>query len=412
MLRVLHVSPWYEPSDELGGVPVAATNMCKGLVNQGLEVHVFTTISMEEHQQLGLPLDQEVILDGVRVHYFLPEKKYWLLPAYSRPMNQRLKERIPSFDLVHIHATRHWHGMTASSICSRHKIPFIVSPHAFIASWMINGFGPTLLKNIHFKLLDRLILSRSAAIHYCSKHERCASKARAGNTPSFVVTSGVAVPDSDEDIDNSHRQRWRKKFNLSDSDSVLLFVGRIHSVKNLHLIIEALAQLQDISIKLFCVGLVHDNKYFEALQKQIKESNLEESVIFIPPVKNKKLYNWYLCADVFVLPSIGEGASLSLSEALSYGLPVILSDGVSNGDDIQRAKCGRVVPQDVGSFVKVFRNFVNNSSEFEEYSRNARSYAQEHFDQNKASIYMLRAYYNILTGERHEELDWVETHTP
>lgn len=407
MLRVLHISPWYAPSDEFGGVPVAVTNMCQSLVCQGIEVHVFTTISITEHQLLKLPLDQEIILNGVRVYYFLRKESKLNLPGNSKPMNQRLLEKIPNFDLVHIHAARHWHGKVASSICSQFKIPFIVSPHSFMASWMINGFGSTLLKMLYSKFIDRLIFSKSAAVHYCSEHEREASKDLVGNIPSFVITSGVEIPDIDKD--KKLRQQWRKKLNLSDSHRVLLFAGRIHPVKNLHIIIKAIAQLQNTSIKLFCVGLICDRSYFIELNKMIQELNLTKNVIFILPVRNKQLHTWYLSADAFVLPSIGEGASLSLSEAMSYGLPVIISDGVSNAENIHRAKCGEIVPQNVESFVKVFHDFINARAIFEQYAINARLYAKQNFDQSRISIQICHAYHDVMSGDRHKELNWIES---
>jgi len=101
----------------------------------------------------------------------------------------------------------------------------------------------------------------------------------------------------------------------------LLFVGRLAAQKNLPMLIEAVAQMKT-SVVLDIVGEGELKENIAALIQKYKLQNIKMHGKKV----GEELIELYRAADVFVLPSLKEGVSLSMLEALAAGLPVVASD--------------------------------------------------------------------------------------
>jgi glycosyltransferase involved in cell wall biosynthesis len=96
----------------------------------------------------------------------------------------------------------------------------------------------------------------------------------------------------------------------------LLFVGRLEFHKGLHLLLDALRTINDY--ELIVVG---DGSGMEGLKSLAAGMNVHFEGF------QKELAVYYKRADIFVMPSLGpEGLPLVTIEAMSYGLPCVLSD--------------------------------------------------------------------------------------
>ncbi len=69
MLRILQVVPTYYPAVRYGGPVRSVHGLSAALARRGHEVHVYTT-NLDGPNDLDVPLDTPVDLDGVKVHYF------------------------------------------------------------------------------------------------------------------------------------------------------------------------------------------------------------------------------------------------------------------------------------------------------------------------------------------------------
>lgn len=119
------------------------------------------------------------------------------------------------------------------------------------------------------------------------------------------------------------RERVREKLQISENDILLGAVGRLTKVKNYMFLFPIIKQLPD-RYKLILIGEGED---YEILQKDIMENNLA-SKAFLLGRKNDVAE--FLCAmDIFVMPSLNEGAPFALIEAQANGLKCIVSDGIS-----------------------------------------------------------------------------------
>jgi len=106
----------------------------------------------------------------------------------------------------------------------------------------------------------------------------------------------------------------------------LLFVGNCTRRKGLHHLIDALARLADVQVRLDVVGdCAFDPAYYKKVRRAVSENGLEGVVSFHGRVSDDLLKQFYRDAQIFVLPSSYEGFGIVCAEAMRAGLPVIAS---------------------------------------------------------------------------------------
>ena len=77
-----------------------------------------------------------------------------------------------------------------------------------------------------------------------------------------------------------------------------------------------------------------NDKMEGALQTEIKKYHLEKSMIYAGVVPNSDIKKYYSIADGYILPSIVEGLSLTMLEAMVFGLPLIMFHDLEGASDL------------------------------------------------------------------------------
>ena len=109
-----------------------------------------------------------------------------------------------------------------------------------------------------------------------------------------------------------------------DSQLRMLCVGTLTPRKGHNVLLDALAPLRDRPWKLQCIGSTErDPGTALEVRAQIARLGLHEKVELLGEVEAAALERCYLEADVFVLASHMEGYGMVLTEALTYGLPIV-----------------------------------------------------------------------------------------
>ncbi len=132
----------------------------------------------------------------------------------------------------------------------------------------------------------------------------------------------------------NERIGWKNKYGLLEERVTLLFAGRIIPRKGLHLLLEALQQLdEEISdrVQLVISGGADFFKndptpYVCEVKDKILELRSKMHIVELGYTPHKEVHELFAVADIFLFTSIEpEGSPLSLIEALASGLPVITS---------------------------------------------------------------------------------------
>jgi colanic acid/amylovoran biosynthesis glycosyltransferase len=102
----------------------------------------------------------------------------------------------------------------------------------------------------------------------------------------------------------------------------LVCTGRLVAAKGHHILIEALALLQERGIMLHTT-LIGAGPQRESLQALVAERGLGESVVFTSALSHAATLEHVRRADIFTLASFAEGIPVALMEAMSLGVPCV-----------------------------------------------------------------------------------------
>ncbi len=103
----------------------------------------------------------------------------------------------------------------------------------------------------------------------------------------------------------------------------ILFVSRLIRRKGLQFLIEAVSDIRKHTHEPFIIKVVGDGPDKEFFIRQIEEYGVSEYFRFYGYVDHGKLPEYYLDADIFVLPSLAEGMPNVVLEAMGSGLPIV-----------------------------------------------------------------------------------------
>jgi len=227
--------------------------------------------------------------------------------------------------------------------------------HTFRAIWFakwklnadiihIHAIGPAILSPI-----ARLFNMKVVFTHHGSDYERT----KWGKTAKFILRMGERLGCKFANevivISNVINEHIKQKYKRSDANLIyngvpapvmvndtsylqvigvesqkyIFAAGRFVPEKNFHTLIAAFALLHQTDVKLVIAG---DADIEDNYSKALKQMAIKNGVILTGFVKGIRLQTLFTHAKFFVLPSLHEGLPIALLEAMSYHLPVIVSD--------------------------------------------------------------------------------------
>ena len=152
------------------------------------------------------------------------------------------------------------------------------------------------------------------------------------------VNTDVFAPCGDD-----ARRQIRSQFDIPQAAAVVLYVGRLAPEKALPSLIDAFAQtVQQIPDALLV--LVGDGPMRVSIEQQVDRLGLSTKVCFAGRVEPANIPSWLQIADVFTLVSFSEGFACSLLEAMSVGLPAVVSDITANRQLVDSGVHGFLTP--------------------------------------------------------------------
>lgn len=164
-----------------------------------------------------------------------------------------------------------------------------------------------------------------------------------------------------------------KKFEEKIDIVRFIFVGQVNRRKGIQHLLPAFKKLNPQKTELIIVGQYDEND--ELLKKYRDISNIK----FKGFVTQDIVAGLYKEADVFVLPSLGEGLAQVGIEAMSSGLPIIVSENAGVNDLITEGKEGLVVPvSDEDALYKAMQWFVDHKDKIEIMGKAASLVAQKY----------------------------------
>ena len=291
--------------DVQGGVERASERLCSVLADLGCDVEVVM-------RSPYVPADAPREINGIRVcRIWSPRSKSLealvhtflavLYAAWRRP------------DILHIQCI----GPSIWTPLARLLgIRVVVVHHGLAYEWQKWGRFARLVLRIGERMAmrfsnERITLTESLQDHIRRKHGR----------DSIVIPNGIALPEIAEGT------ATLRQFGLKPGKYVLL-VGRMVPEKRHLDLIGAFTEARPKDWKLVLVGSSdHPDDYMRKVMAAVEAT---PDVVATGIQTGRHLDELYSHAGLFVLPSSHEGMSIALLEAISYGLPVVVSDIPAN----------------------------------------------------------------------------------
>ena len=317
-----HASPLAAPGQgKSGGMNVYVRQLARALGQSGAAVDIFT----REHRPSGDPVVH--LSPKVRVVH-LPAgdpdtplaELYRHLPQFLRGMAEFQQWQGLDYQLVHSH---YWlSGWLGRAFSRDLGIPHAVTFHTLYRIKMQSRAGEK--EPLQRQQVEAELMADADAIIAFSPHERDAmARLYAADVHRIhLIPCGVDL----RTFRPLDREESRQRLGLN-GDKVLLYVGRIESLKGVELLVHTVAQMDTCEpVRALVVGDDNGQDNELARIRQLAETlQVDDAFDFVGRVPQEELPVYYSAADVCVVPSFYESFGLAALEAMACGTPVVAS---------------------------------------------------------------------------------------
>lgn len=170
--------------------------------------------------------------------------------------------------------------------------------------------------------------------------------------PFFVLPQGFDKP-----------HYLRQRYQLDDAVPLLFTLTRLNSAegyKGYDVVLQALALLREEGRTFtYLLAGKADEKEHRRIAELINDLGLAQQVLMPGFIADAEITDHYLLADVYVMPSKGEGFGIVYIEAMACGLPVIAGNKDGSTEALQFGQLGTLVdPDDVKAVAAAIRNVL------------------------------------------------------
>ena len=288
----------------------------------------------------------------------------------NNKIGNTLDDIIKSFgkpDLVVFHAIYYPIYIGIYKELIKRNIPYIIIPHGSLTR---TAQKKSLLK----KLIANFIMFNSFfenanAIQYLTEGEKNNS---IGNYNSIISGNGIELNNPKKDYTSD-----RKYFKL-------IYIGRYTiKLKGLDILIDGIKTIKNEMLRNNIKLVLYGSDYrgdLKKLEKIINEKNVKDVVKLNGPIYDENKIKELLNSDIFIQTSRTEGQPLGIMEAISMGIPCILTSGTNLAESAQENEFGWLTEGIAENVGKTILTAFNNRKLLPQYSKNAIKYANNNFN--------------------------------
>ena len=360
-MKILHLVDTLDPA--YGGPAVVAPSLAATQAAYGHEVFILTNTpryaEADSKAQLALiPGIERVRIQDFHAHRFWQK----VFPLRSLIWLARF---IDADTVVHLHGV--WEPILwfAAWFARWRKAIYVSRPCSMLHPWQMKRY--VWQKKIVFFLGASSMLRNASFIHALNTHESEFVKQYVGKAPVYIIPNGY-FPEtimSDQDAVDIAR-----KYPGLANKRYILFLGRLHYQKGLMYLLEAFAKLSRSVSDVQLVITGPDGGDQAPAEAYVQENDLADRVLFTGPLYGKEKAGVLSSATCYCLPSLNEGFSNAVLEALAYGLPVVISKECFF-PEVKKSGAGKVVDANPDSIADALVDILSNPNVREKMSYQA-----------------------------------------
>jgi glycosyltransferase involved in cell wall biosynthesis len=281
--------------------------------------------------------------------------------GYSRRFVPWLRANRSQYDAVVVHGIWHFHSFGAWRALRDSSTPYVVYTHGMLDPWFKKRYPLKHLKKWMFwPWSDYRVLRDAQAVLFTCEEERDLARKSFWlyRSKEVVVNFGTAgIPDDA----SCQKEAFFAGFPELREKKIALFVGRIHPKKSCDLVIQAfekvLAKDRSADWQLVFVGPdgIGWRRELSALAERLGVSS---RITWTGMIPDDMKWGALRAAEFFFFPSHMENFGIVVSEALSAGLPTLISNQVNIWREIQADGAGLVADDNLEGACSLLRSYL------------------------------------------------------
>jgi glycosyltransferase involved in cell wall biosynthesis len=324
-MRILRIIRSVNP---VGGGPIEGVKQVSAIMNaEGVHTEVLCLDAPEDSWLEAFPLRCHALGNGRSGYGYSSRLVPWLLANRER------------FDVIIVHGIWLYSSWGAWRALRDGRVPYVVYTHGMLDPWFKRTYPLKHLKKwLYWPWAEYRVLRDAAAVLFTSSEEcRLARESfwlyRAREVVIDYGTQGVPEPGRD------YATPFLEKRPELTGYRRFVFLGRVHPKKGPDILIRALAALRDRGqwksegMRLIMAGPA-DGAYARELQALAADLGVSDSIVWTGMMQGADKWGALQSAEAFVLPSHQENFGIAVAEALSVGVPVLISKSVNIWADI------------------------------------------------------------------------------
>lgn len=382
-MRIVHVVTLVSPDGAYGGPVRVAANHAAALAERGHDVVIVAGCTGYE--------DPPTELDGVPLQLFpvstaIPKIGFAGLRAPG--MSAWLRQHRSEFDVAHVHLARDLVTLPAAISLLRKDIPIVAQPHGMIVP------NRKLLSLPLDRFATRPVLRSAHTVFHLTEREAGELTAVAGELHLSQLHNGVPLPRRWQPV----RTRPHDGNGARADRPEVLFLARLHPRKRPGMFVAMARRLLGDGIDAQFTLVGPDGGVADDVMADIAASGVGDRVRYEGPVAPSEVTARVARAAISVLPSVDEPYPMSVLEAMSLGLPVVVTDSCGLADMLIETGSGLVVGPDLNSLTDAVRALLADPERAAEMGRRGAQVASKDLGMDAVAARLEATYEAALEG--------------
>jgi len=299
------------------------------------------------------------------------------------------------YDVLHVAGLWMYQSCAALAWSRRTGGKRLVAPHGMLEPWALNN--SRLKKQIAWRVFEGANVRGASCIHALNMAEAGAVRALGLRNPICVIPNGVCSPPAEP----PKSAPWART--VAAGKKVVVHLGRFHRKKNLLSLIQAWGKIQrrcrpSAAEWLLVLAGWDQEGYAAQVLGAAREAHVDDSVSVLGPMHGDQKHAFLSHASAFVLPSLSEGLPVTVLEAWSYALPVLMTPECNLPFGFDAGAAIPITTQSDGIAEGLLRLFSMSDSERSEMGCRGRNLAEKQFSWDIVAAEMRAVYEWLLAG--------------
>ena len=292
---------------------------------------------------------------------------------YSFNANKIAKKIVKNFDIIHIYSWYHHIGIEFFKAAKKYNIPLIFSAMGTLQDDAQSFYK--IQKSIINLFFTKKIIDYASVLHSVGYSEIESYIKYGGKKEKIIqIENGINL----RDFELKNPSDILKRLDITNKPYIL-YLSRIHQKKGIELLLNSFNELSRINdeICLVIAGSGESN-YVQKIKRNVKDLGLTNRVKFTGLVSHDEKLTLLKSAKLFSLTSKSDIHPRVVQEALTMGIPVVISKE-SDYPEVEEYKAGILVNLDFKEIALVFEKLLLDEDKLNIFSNNAKKLIRENF---------------------------------